>query len=232
MCNQPFYNFLSKIAEESLKTIGLRNLDGGLKPLNIEDVVWQKGELGIYDPITLYGYRLKGKESLKVYSGIYIGLAAREDIDYLFLIRDILKSLNLKPLVLGHFNIEDVRRRRLYNVSNIGIYIDDGCEGRNKILNISFDIGGEGIVIVDRFNAIKLLLYVVRPMISFLGYAPLTFLPLFTVKNDFFDDGIYLLDGELAEASYITDITYIGVAVGNTLYLEDLRGVTIFRNKS
>ncbi len=228
MCSEELYSFLRKISLKALDIIRIRNFPGGLKPLSIEDILWHRGEKEIYDPFTLYNARVKGINSLSVYSQVYIGLGARHDLDFLYLLRDISKTVGLRPLILGMFDIEEDRRRRLYNVSNIGIYVDEDVRNGSDLGRVRFDLIND-IIIVDRGNALKMLLYVLRPLIAYLGYSPLLLFPISIVDPWMGDEGIYLLNRDYEEVDEVSKVYYIGVSIHNKLYVEDLRGVTIPR---
>jgi len=215
------------------KLLDLLELSINLTPkqLNVEDVDWQLGVEGPLDPFILsFGYSID--DAVDVYPKIYIGLAVDHDLAYMRLIYRYAKTLNLRPILYGRIDLSSSKWVKFFEVVDIGLVSVDDIQPLHNIMGLKFSVSGGKVIVARHVDSLGILLYLIRPLSALMASSPYLTFPIRISDKPNMDDGIYLLDKSLNPVDKVEDVYYGCISIDGTIYIEDLRLITIPRNKT
>ncbi len=230
MSLQTFYSYQFEAAKALLNILELSR-DNDIKPLNVEDVDWQLGEEGPLNPFIL-SFEYSSDEVVKVYPKLYIGLAVDRELRYMKLLYRYAKTLGLTPLLYGRINLESDRWTKFFNIVDIGLVSVDEPSPKYEVNGLRFNVSDGKVIVSGHVDSLGILFYLLRPLSAMLGCSPYLSFPLRIETDMDLGDGFHLLDEGLKPVEDVREVFYGCVSIDGICYLEDLRLVTIPRDKS
>lgn len=216
-------------ASEIIDKVGIKTQEE-IKPLNIEDIHWHfTADHRQINPIFLYNLLATNVKSLKVYRRPYFGVIS-DSIPIMKSLSLISKTLSIPTLILGKTDLQT--DTKLFKMVDYGLLALKRIEDYKSLsdfkvipwfeIEIYYKKMGENIIFLSEYiEAVAIILYLIRPILSILYRNPFLLLPLKELRVASEDHIIYL-DRNGGITNLYEELRYVGIKIRNGYLVEDL----------